>query len=189
MEHRAAPEQFQAVNWALYDVGTRVPRGGAVILPGTPARLGYDEQDFSVRSVFLDGSEPTELLDKVVRYAALPWPLPDEAAEALNALRQDWHLLTLEEELAHARSLVDAYAEALDAMTKSRDLYREATERAHAALAEVEELRGTASSALGTSRRQDGRSPHPLAKTIQRVTDTMRARRTPSDDGSSRPDH
>ncbi|WP_327434290.1 hypothetical protein [Streptomyces sp. NBC_01236] len=188
VEHRAAPEQFQAVNWALYDVGTRVPRGGAVILPGTPARLGYDEQDFSVRSVFLDGSEPTELLDKVVGYAALPWPLPDEAAEALNALRQDWHLLTLEEELAHARSLVSAYAEALDAMTKSRDLYREATERAHAALAEVKELRGTASSALGTSRRQDGRSPHPLAKTIQRVTDTMRARRTPSDDGESRPD-
>ncbi|WP_369264780.1 hypothetical protein [Streptomyces sp. R35] len=188
VEHRAAPEQFQAVNWALYDVGTRVPRGGAVILPGTPARLGYDEQDFSVRSVFLDGSEPTELLDKVVRYAALPRPLPEEAAEALTALRQDWHLLTLEEELAHARALVDSYAEALDAMTKSRDLYREATEHAHAALAEIKELRGTAYPALGTSRGQNGRSPNPLTKTIQRVTDTMRARRTPSDDGASRTD-
>jgi hypothetical protein len=181
VEHRAAPEQFQAVNWALYDLGVRVPRGGAVILPGTPARLGYDEQEFTVRSVFLDGSEPTELLDKVVSCAALPWPLPDGAAEALTALRQDWHLLTLEEELAHARGLVDAYAEALDAMTKSRDLYREAADLAHAALAEIRESRGTAYSVRETSHGQEGRSPHPLTKAIQRVTGTMRSRGTSSD--------
>ncbi|MEU9213214.1 hypothetical protein AB0D27_36205 [Streptomyces sp. NPDC048415] len=183
VEHRAAPEQFQAVNWALKnDLGMSLPRGGAVILPGAPARLGYDEQAFTVRSVFLDGSEPTELLDKVVRYDALPRPLPKEAAHALTALREDWHLLTLEEELAHARALVDAYAEALDAMTKSRDLYREATELAHAALAEIKESKGTTSSVRESGRGQDGRSPHPLTKTLQRVTGTLRARRTPRDD-------
>ncbi|MFF4350227.1 hypothetical protein [Streptomyces sp. NPDC001530] len=176
VEHRAAPEQFQAVNWALYDLGVRVPRGGAVILPGTPARLGYDVQDFTVRSVFLDGSEPTELLDKVVRYAALPWPLPDEAEDAVTALRQDWHLLTLEEELAHARALAAAYAEALDAMTKSRDLYREAAELAHAALAEYKDLRGVTSPAREEPRKHDGHSLHQLTKTFQRVSDTIRSR-------------
>ncbi|MFF1703184.1 hypothetical protein [Streptomyces sp. NPDC058252] len=184
VEHRAAPEQFQAVNWALYDVGTRVPRGGAVILPGTPARLGYDEQECGVRSVFLDGSEPTELLDKVVRYAALPWPLPEDAAAALTALRADWRLMTLEEELAQARAQVASYAEALDAMTKSRDLYREATELAHAALAELKEFRGTVSAAGEISHGRDRRgkwSPSPLGKTLQRVADTMRSRRTPGE--------
>ncbi|WP_405889090.1 hypothetical protein OG762_42015 [Streptomyces sp. NBC_01136] len=173
VEHRAAPEQFQAVNWALYDLGVRVPRGGAVILPGSPARLGYEERDFTVRSVFLDGSEPTELLEKVVRYAALPWPLPEAAADAVTGLREDWHLLTLEE----ARTLVAVYAEALDAMTKSRDQYREATELAHAALASIKDFRGTASGAPETSGSQDGRRSNQLTRTFQRVADTVRARR------------
>ncbi|WP_369251669.1 hypothetical protein [Streptomyces sp. R41] len=176
VEHRAAPEQLQAVNWALYDLGVRVPRGGAVILPGTPARLGYEEQDFTVRSVFLDGSEPTELLDKVVRYAALPWPLPEAAEEAFTALRQNWHLLTLEEELAHARALVSAYAEALDAMTKSRDRYREAADLAHAALAEIKDFQGTDPSARTEPRQYDGHARHQLTKTFQRVADSIRAR-------------
>lgn len=176
VEHRATPEQLQAVNWALYDLGVRVPRGGAVILPGTPARPGYEEQDFTVRSVFLDGSEPTELLDKVERYAALPWPLPEAAEEAFTALRQNWHLLTLEEELAHARGLVSAYAEALDAMTKSRDRYREAADLAHAALAEIKEFQGTDFPARRESGRPDGHSPRPLTKTFQRVADSLRPR-------------
>jgi len=187
VEHRAAPEQFQAVNWALYDLGVRVPRGGAVILPGTPARIGYEAQDFSVRSVFLDGSEPTELLDKVVRFAALPWPLPEDAEKALTALRRDWHLVTIEEELAHARALVDSYAEALDAMTKSRDRYREATELAHEALAELKELRRIAPSGRETSYGQHERpaTANPLTTAIQRLTGPLRSRRVPAEEASA----
>jgi len=174
VEHRATPEQFHAVNWALGDLGTSVPRGGAVILSGTPARVGFDEQAFRVRSVFLDGSEPTELLDKITQFAALPWPLPDEAAAALTALREDWQLLTMEEELARARALVASYSEALEAMTKSRDLYREATELAHTALAEMVEYREAASAVRNSARGQD---KHPLTKTLQRVTDSLLPRR------------
>jgi hypothetical protein len=139
VEHRAAPQRLRAVNWVLDDFGARVPRGGAVVLPGSPAAPGYDTQDFSVRSVFLDGSEPTEFLGVVARFAALPRPLPEGGEEALAALREQWHLRTLEEELARTRGLVTMYAEALEAMTKSRDLYREAAERAHEALAAYRE--------------------------------------------------
>lgn len=176
VEHRATPEQYHAVNWALGDLDTSVPRGGAVILSGTPARLGYDQEDFSVRSVFLDGSEPTELLDKVLRFAALPWPLPDDAAAALTELREDWRLLTMEEELAKARAQAASYAEALAAMTTSRDLYREATELAHTALAEMEEFRDAASAVRAAA---EGQEKNPLAKTLQRVSGTLRARRAP----------
>ncbi|MFE1291163.1 hypothetical protein [Streptomyces sp. NPDC058751] len=174
VEHRATPEQFHAVNWALGDLGTSVPRGGAVILSGTPARTGFDEQAFRVRSVFLDGSEPKELLDKIVQFAALPWPLPDEAAAAVTALREEWTLLTLEEELVRARTLLASYSEALEAMTKSRDLYREATELAHKALAEMAEYRDAASAARSSAQGQD---KNPLAKTLQRVTDSLLPRR------------
>ncbi|MFF3611670.1 hypothetical protein [Streptomyces sp. NPDC002580] len=178
VEHRATPEQFHAVNWALGDLGTSVPRGGAVILSGTPARIGYDEQDFRVRSVFLDGSEPTELLDSILRFAALPRPLPDDAVAALTALREEWRLLTMEEELAHARAMAASYAEALDAMTKSRDLYREATELAHAALADMAEYRDAASAV----RAARGGVKHPLTKSLQRVTDSLLSRRVPRGD-------
>jgi hypothetical protein len=106
-----------------------------VVLPGTPVPAGYDGQDFSVRSVFLDGSEPTELIATVTRYAAMPKPLPEGGEAAVTALREQWQLLTLEEELERERALVTMYAEALEAMTKSRDLYREAAERANEALA------------------------------------------------------
>ncbi|MFI2645452.1 hypothetical protein [Streptomyces sp. NPDC018610] len=142
VEHRAAPHRLRAVNWVLDDFGTRVPRGGAVVLPGASAAAGHDAQEFSVRSVFLDGEEPTEVLDAVTRFAALPLPLPDGARTALTALREQWHLMTLEEELVRARELVAMYAEALDAMTKSRDLYREAAERANEALAVYREAAG-----------------------------------------------
>ncbi|MGW0611457.1 hypothetical protein [Streptomyces sp. NPDC002788] len=139
VEHRAAPQQHRGLNWALRDLGVQVPRGGAVVLPGSPPPEGYDAQDFSVRAVFLDGSEPVDLVDAVKRFAALPAPLPDGAEDALTALREDWHLLTLQEELDRQRGLVAMYAEALEAMTKSRDLYREAAERAHEALAAYQE--------------------------------------------------
>ncbi|MEU0898821.1 hypothetical protein [Streptomyces massasporeus] len=139
VEHHAAPQQLRGLNWALRDSGVEVPRGGAVVLPGVPAPEGYDARDYSVRAVFLDGSEPADLVDAVTRFAALPRPLPDGTEDALTALREDWHLLTLREELDRQRGLVAMYAEALEAMTKSRDLYREAAESAHEALAVYQE--------------------------------------------------
>ncbi|MFE1312711.1 hypothetical protein [Streptomyces sp. NPDC058755] len=135
LEHRAAPQQLRAVNWALKDLGVEVPRGGAVLLPPDPAPQGYDRREHSVRTVFLDGSEPAELVAVLRHFATLPRPLPQGAAQALADLRDNWTLLTLQEELDRERRLVAMYAEALDAMTKSRDLYREAAEQAHQALA------------------------------------------------------
>ncbi|MFR0355320.1 hypothetical protein [Streptomyces sediminimaris] len=134
LEHRAAPEQLRIVNRALRAFGVQLPRGGAVVLPTDPAPPGFDADGFSVRTVFLDGSRPAELIDALSRFAALPPPLPDGGDEAVRALRDDWELMTLEEQLDHERRLVAMYAEALEAMTKSRDLYREAAERAHEAL-------------------------------------------------------
>ncbi|GGW71673.1 hypothetical protein ACIP4U_24175 [Streptomyces caelestis] len=166
VEHRAAPQQHRGLNWALRDLGVQVPRGGAVVLPGKPVPDGYDAEDFSVRAVFLDGSEPTDLVDAVTRYAALPRPLPDGAEDALTALREDWHLLTLEEELERQRGLVAMYAEALEAMTKSRDLYRQAAERAHEALAAYQE------SAEAAPVRQQP-SDTPVASPLQQLTRTF----------------
>ncbi|MEU5312950.1 hypothetical protein [Streptomyces sp. NPDC021562] len=135
VEHRAAPEQFRAVNWALRDLGVEVPRGGAVLLPPDPAPSGYDPHAYAVRSVFLDGSEPAELIALLGRFAALPRPAPQGTEEALADLRDNWTLMTLQEQLDRERELVAQYAQALEAMTRSRDLYRESAERAHEALA------------------------------------------------------
>lgn len=135
VEHRAAPHQLRAVNYALKDLGVEVPRGGAVLLPPRPAPPGHDGRDHSVRSVFLDGSQPAELVGVLRRFTTEPRPLPEGAEDALNGLREKWTLVTLEEELARQRELVARYAQALEAMTKSRDLYREAAERAGEALA------------------------------------------------------
>ncbi|WP_258566126.1 hypothetical protein [Streptomyces parvulus] len=142
VEHRAAPQQLRVVNWALEDFGVQVPRGGAVVLPGTPAPAGYDADAFSVRTVFLDGSEPTELIAAVTSFDALERPLPQDAVADLASLREEWRLLTLQEELERERRLVAMYAEALEAMTQSRDLYREAAERAAEALAGYRESAG-----------------------------------------------
>ncbi|MFJ7342626.1 hypothetical protein ACIQU3_20315 [Streptomyces sp. NPDC101110] len=166
VEHHAAPQQLRGLNWALRDSGVQVPRGGAVVLPGVPAPEGYEAQDFSVRAVFLDGSEPADLVDAVTRFAALPRPLPDGAAEALTALRDDWHLLTLQEELDRQRGLVAMYAEALEAMTKSRDLYRAAAESAHEALAAYQE---SAASAPAVPRP----SGQPAVSPLQQLTRTF----------------
>lgn len=132
VEHRAAPEQLRVVNWALRDFGIEIPRGGAVVLPVDASR--DEARELSVRTVFLDGSRPEELVAAVTRYAGLTRPLPEGAEPTLGALRDDWHLTTLEEELVRQRALVAMYTQALDAMTQSRDLYREAAERAHEAL-------------------------------------------------------
>ncbi|WP_233273639.1 hypothetical protein [Streptomyces broussonetiae] len=134
VEHRAAPHQFRAVNYALKDLGVEVPRGGAVLLPPDPAPQGYDGAEHRVRSVFLDGSEPDELFAALRHFAAQPRPLPRGAAEALAELRENWTLMTLQEELERERQLVARYAEALESMTKSRDLYKDAAEQALAAL-------------------------------------------------------
>ncbi|MGW5612850.1 hypothetical protein [Streptomyces sp. NPDC003877] len=181
VEHRAAPQQLRGLNWALRDLGVEVPRGGAVVLPGSPAPEGYDARDHSVRAVFLDGSEPADLVDAIRRFAALPRPLPDGAADALTALREDWHLLTLQEELDRQRGLVAMYAEALEAMTKSRDLYREAAERAHEALAAYQE------SAAAAPRQP---SEAPVASPLQQITRTFERFKailpaTPARDGDS----
>lgn len=178
VEHRAAPSQLRVVNWALREYGVEVPRGGAVVLPGKPAPADYDADDFSVRSVFLDGTEPAELIHAVTRYAALTRPLPDGAEDALTVLREDWRLLTLAEELDRQRKLVAMYTEALEAMTKSRDLYREAAEHAHEALAAYREAFGD----LSDSRQQPpaAQAPSPLqqlTRTFERLKDSARALR------------
>ncbi|MFG2502165.1 hypothetical protein ACGFSB_28635 [Streptomyces sp. NPDC048441] len=138
VEHRATPEQAQIADFAMKrELSVRMPRGGAVILPPAPKIPGYDAERFSVRSVFLDGLAPTELLDRIKEFAALPRPLQADAERALTQLRQGWHLLTPDEELVHAQGMVTRYAEALEAMTNSRDRYQEAAEAAQAALADV----------------------------------------------------
>ncbi|MEU1474559.1 hypothetical protein [Streptomyces sp. NPDC005760] len=171
VEHRAQPHQLRVLNWAVKEFGVEVPRGGAVVLPGTPVPPGYDGQDFSVRSVFLDGTEPTELIAAVTRYAAMPKPLPPGGEEAVTALREQWQLLTLEEELERERALVAMYADALEAMTKSRDLYREAAERANEALAIYRE------NAPAPEPRADPEATSPLqqlSKTFGRWKGTLR---------------
>jgi hypothetical protein len=183
VEHRAAPSQLRVVNWALREHDVQVPRGGAVVLPGTPAPTGYDVDDFAVRSVFLDGSEPAELIHAVTRFAALPRPLPDGGEEALTALREDWRLLTLEEELDRERGLVAMYAEALDAMTKSRDLYREAAEQAHAALAAFRESAEAAPGPRSEAPAATAASPlQQLTRTFERLKGTARTRKAAADE-------
>ncbi|WP_395570668.1 hypothetical protein [Streptomyces sp. BK79] len=169
VEHRAAPQQLRVVNWALEDFGVQVPRGGAVILPGTPAPAGYEARDFSVRSVFLDGTEPAELLAAVTSFAALPRPLSPDAQEALTGLREDWRLLTMAEELERERKLVAMYAEALEAMTQSRDLYREAAERAAEALAAYRESAGSAPAGPPPSRTPAASPLRGLTRTLDRL--------------------
>ncbi|MFI9252119.1 hypothetical protein [Streptomyces sp. NPDC053069] len=176
VEHRAAPHQFRAVNWALKDLGVEVPRGGAVLLPPDPAPDGYDGHEHRVRSVFLDGSEPAELVAALRHFAALPRPLPREVQEALTDLRENWTLMTLQEELERERRLVAVYAEALEAMTKSRDLYKEAAEQALEALAAYRDVPAPAL----PQQRPEPRTPgalQPLTRTFERLRSAAKARR------------
>ncbi|WP_052745174.1 hypothetical protein [Streptomyces sp. WM6386] len=175
VEHRAAPHQLRAVNWALKEFDVQVPRGGAVVLSPLPLDHDTDADDFSVRSVFLDGTRPTELFDAVTRFAGLPRPLPEGAEDALTALREQWRLTTAEEELVRQRELVAMYAEALDAMTKSRDLYREAAERANEALAAYREA---GAEAPKPSAEQPGSPLQQLTRTLER----FKPRRPPRDE-------
>lgn len=186
LEHRAAPDQLRIVNRVLREFGVQVPRGGAVLLPPAPAPKGFDADDFSVRTVFLDGSRPAPLLDALARYAALPLPQPDGAEEVVTALREDWQLMTLEEELARARGLVAMYAEALEAMTKSRDLYREAAERAHEALAVYRENGDGPPARPQPPAAAQGSPFQQLTRRLERLKDTAKALRPVSAADSGR---
>ncbi|MDX3116297.1 hypothetical protein, partial [Streptomyces scabiei] len=177
VEHRAAPHQLRTLNWALKESGVEVPRGGALVLPGSPAPADYDAADFSVRTVFLDGTHPTELLDAVQRFAALPRALPEGADAALTALREQWQLLTLEEELARERGLVAMYKEALEAMTQSRDLYREAAEHAHEALAAYREAAAEIGEPQPAPARRGGSPFQQLGRTLERFKESTKGLR------------
>ncbi|MFF3846678.1 hypothetical protein [Streptomyces sp. NPDC002328] len=177
VEHRAAPHQLRTVNWALRDFDVELPRGGAVVLPGSPAPADYDRAGFCVRNMFLDGTHPTELLDAVRRFADLPRPLPDGGEAALTALREQWQLLTLEEELARERELVAMYSEALEAMTQSRDLYREAAEQAHEALAAYREAAAAAGERPQPQAKASGSPFQHLGRTLERFRETAKGLR------------
>ncbi|MFJ5306556.1 hypothetical protein [Streptomyces sp. NPDC088350] len=178
VEHRATPDQLRSVNWALLrEFDFQVPRGGAVVLPTNPAAPGYDVRDFSVRSVFLDGSEPTALVDVLCRYAVSARPLPEGGEAAVTALRERWSLMTLEEELARERRLVAMYAEALEAMTKSRDLYRESADRANEALAALRESSGDVSGPPSRTTGAAGSPFQPFQRTFGRLRDATKALR------------
>lgn len=179
VEHRAAPQQLRGVNWALKDLGVEVPRGGAVLLPPDPApEGGYDGREHSVRSVFLDGSEPVDLIAALRRFVALPRPLPHGAEEALTDLRDNWTLLTLQEQLERERRLVAMYAEALEAMTKSRDLYKQAAEQALEALAAYRDVPAPSL----PQQRPAARTPtalQQLTRTFERLKLTAKGRQQP----------
>ncbi|RII20557.1 hypothetical protein DSC45_04960 [Streptomyces sp. YIM 130001] len=171
IEHRATPDQARIADFAMKrELDVRMPRGGAVILPTSQQGSGYDAARYTVQSVFLDGTQPTELLDRIREFDTLPRPLPAEAEQALNRLRRGWHLLTDAEELAHAQGMVTRYAEALEDMTRSRDRYREAAETAHAALAEATRGNGVVPEppASGTPGAADGAPRSALTKAFGR---------------------
>ncbi|MGW8366434.1 hypothetical protein ACWGK1_38560 [Streptomyces wedmorensis] len=169
VEHRATPDQALIADFVMKrELGVGIPRGGAVILPSTPQALDGDAEYFTVRNVFLDGTEPTELLNKIVEFASLPRPLPVDAEQALTRLRQGWHLLTPAEELIHAQAMVTRYAKALEAMTASCDLYREAAESALEALAEATGGDGAPRTAPSATAKEDPSPWKALTKTLAR---------------------
>ncbi|MFD8208847.1 hypothetical protein ACFV2S_20935 [Streptomyces sp. NPDC059695] len=171
VEHRATPDQALIADFAMKrELGVGIPRGGAVILPPAPHALDDHAERFTVRNVFLDGTEPTELLDKIKEFASLPQRLPADAEPVLTRLRQGWHLLTPDEELVHARAMVTQYARALESMTASCDLYREAAESALEALAEATGGDGAprTAPAVSTTAKEDPSPWKSLTKTLAR---------------------
>ena len=170
------PETYSTYNSAIADqlkVGfTYFGPDGAVVLPTVPPGPDYDPEHFTVRSIFLDGSEPVEFLGRIIEFAALPRPLPAEAEQALTRLRRGWHLLSPEEELVHAQDMVARYAHALEAMTESRDLYREAAEAAQAALAEAARGAGAPRPAVPGPAGEEGAPFSGLTKAFARFKGT-----------------
>ncbi|MFE0653519.1 hypothetical protein ACFVZH_33630 [Streptomyces sp. NPDC059534] len=187
VEHRATPEQAQIADFVMKrELGVGIPRGGAVILPPTPQAVDDDAEHLTVRNVFLDGTEPTELLNKITEFASLPQPLPADAEQALTRLRQGWHLLTPAEELVHARAMVTRYAKALEAMTASCDLYREAAESALDALAEATSGDGAPRTASPAPAKEDPWPWKNLGKTLARFRGPNP--QAPDAEGRQRPD-
>ncbi|MER5204149.1 hypothetical protein [Streptomyces sp. NPDC002825] len=169
VEHRATPEQALIADFVMKrELGVGIPRGGAVILPPTPRAVDHDAERFTLRNVFLDGTEPTELLEKIREFASLPQPMPADAEQVLTRLRQGWHLFTPTEELVHARAMVTQYAKALEAMTASCDLYREAAESALEALAEATGGSGAPRTASPAAAKEDPSPWKALTKTLAR---------------------
>ncbi|WP_055602886.1 hypothetical protein [Streptomyces aureus] len=169
VEHRATPDQALIADFVMKrELGVGIPRGGAVILPPTPQAPEYDAEHFTIRDVFLDGTEPTKLLDKIEEFASRPQPMPADAEQVLTRLRQGWHLLTTAEELEHARAMVTRYAKALEAMTASCDLYREAAESALDALAEANSGDGAPRTASPAAAKEDPSPWKTLTKTLAR---------------------
>ncbi|MFG3490239.1 hypothetical protein [Streptomyces sp. NPDC047972] len=170
VEQRATPDQALIADFVMKrELGVGIPRGGAVVLPPTPRLFDYDGEHFTVPNVFLDGTEPTALLARIQELAALPRPLPPEAEQALTRLRQGWHLLTPDEELAHARAMVTRYAKALEAMTASCDLYREAAESALEALADASRGGGAPRPASPATSKDDPSPWKALTKSLSRL--------------------
>ncbi|MFJ4950691.1 hypothetical protein [Streptomyces sp. NPDC088760] len=186
VEHRATPQQLRAVNWALKDLGVEVPRGGAVLLPPDPEPEGYDGREHSVRNVFLDGSEPAELIAALRHFVALPRPLPQGIEEALTDLRDHWTLLTLQEELERQRRLVAMYSEALEAMTKSRDLYKQAAEQALEALAAYRDVPAAALPQPRPASRTPG-ALQQLTRTFEKLKLTAKGRPQPEPAAAASP--
>ncbi|MFD4319153.1 hypothetical protein [Streptomyces sp. NPDC058548] len=169
VEHRATPDQALIADFVMKrELGVGIPRGGSVILPPTPQAFDYDAELFTIRDVFLDGTEPTKLLAKIQEFASLPQPMSADAEQALTRLRQGWHLLTHDEELVHARAMVTRYAKALEAMTASCDLYREAAESALDALAEANSGGGAPRTASSATAKDDASPWKTLTKTLGR---------------------
>ncbi|MFD3992923.1 hypothetical protein [Streptomyces sp. NPDC058583] len=169
VEHRATPDQALIADFVMKrELGVGIPRGGSVILPPTPQAFDYDAELFTIRDVFLDGTEPTKLLAKIQEFASLPQPMSADAEQALTRLRQGWHLLTHDEELVHARAMVTRYAKALEAMTASCDLYREAAESALDALAEANSGGGAPRTASPATAKDDASPWKTLTKTLGR---------------------
>ncbi|MEU3049422.1 hypothetical protein ABZ705_23440 [Streptomyces sp. NPDC006984] len=170
VEHRARPEQALVVDFVTKrELGVGVPRGGAVVLPPQPSAPEHDAEAFTVRNVFLDGTEPVELVARIVEFASRPRPLPEGAEQALARLRGGWHLLTVDEELVHARAIVTRYAKALEAMTASCDLYREAAESALAAVAEATGGDGAPRTRTSAAAKPDASPLRTLAQRLGRL--------------------
>ncbi|MFE6709725.1 hypothetical protein [Streptomyces sp. NPDC057695] len=187
VEHRATPDQALIADFVMKrELGVGIPRGGAVVLPPAPRLFEYDAEHFTVPNVFLDGTEPTTLLARIQEFAALPQHLPADAEQALTRLRQGWHLLTPDEELAHARAMVTQYAKALEAMTASCDLYREAAESALEALADASRGGGAPRPASPATSKEDPSPWKALTKSLSRFRGP-----TPQEPGSetSQPPH
>lgn len=89
------------------ELGVGIPRGRSH-RPALTPQVGLRHERFTVRNVFLDGTEPTELLDKV---AGSPPHHADADRRRTGAHRSGRAFFShQDEELVHARAMVTRYA-------------------------------------------------------------------------------